>query len=52
MCVLTAPAVFDQHEGDGVVKLLDERPPPEQHPAVREAAQRCPATVITLTDPD
>jgi ferredoxin len=47
-CVLLAPDVFDQREEDGMVVLLDERPPVDLHDAVREAAVVCPAAVIRL----
>ncbi|MFD7917838.1 ferredoxin [Streptomyces sp. NPDC059740] len=47
-CALVAPEVFDQRDEDGVVVVLDPEPPAEQHEAVREAAQVCPAAVITL----
>ena len=49
-CVLLAPDVFDQREEDGMVVLLDERPPVELHDAVREAAVVCPAAVIRLVE--
>ena len=48
MCLLTAPAVFDQ-DHDAVVLLLDDTPPEQQRPAVEEAVDRCPAGVISLT---
>ncbi|MFB7588654.1 ferredoxin [Streptomyces sp. NPDC056169] len=48
MCALTAPQVFDQDEEQGLVLLLNARPPQEQHAAVRVAAGVCPASVITL----
>ncbi|MEV0849819.1 ferredoxin [Streptomyces sp. NPDC049954] len=48
-CVLSAPAVFDQRDEDGVVVLLDERPAEEEHAASEEAAQVCPAGAITLS---
>jgi ferredoxin len=51
-CVLAAPAVFDQGEGDGVVILLNDEPGPGQHQAVREAANLCPAAIIHLTGSD
>jgi ferredoxin len=51
MCVLSAPKVFDQDEDDGVVVLLDERPPADAHAAVLDAAERCPAAVITFDNP-
>lgn len=50
MCALTAPEVFDQDEDEGLVTLLDARPPRERHAAVRVAAGVCPAAAITLTE--
>jgi ferredoxin len=47
-CALLAPAVFDQEPDDAVVVLLDESPPEEARPAVREAVDRCPSAVIVL----
>ncbi|MEU3479494.1 ferredoxin [Streptomyces sp. NPDC033754] len=49
MCALTAPLVFDQDEDEGLVVLLDVRPPQEQLAAVRVAAGVCPASAIALT---
>jgi ferredoxin len=48
MCVLTAPAVFDQDADEAVVVLLDESPPEAERPAVEQAVDRCPAAVIRL----
>ena len=48
MCVMLAPAVFDQDEDEAVVILLDESPPEPQRPAVEQAVERCPAAVIRL----
>jgi ferredoxin len=50
VCVLAAPDVFDQNDDDGVVVVLDEQPSPPQLPKVRDAAARCPAAVIRLTE--
>ncbi|WP_188540214.1 ferredoxin [Kocuria dechangensis] len=47
-CAALAPAVFDQHDDDGVVVLLDPAPPEAVHEAVREAALACPAAAILL----
>jgi ferredoxin len=47
-CVLSAGAVFDQDEEEGIVLLLDASPPPELHDAVRRAAALCPARAITV----
>jgi ferredoxin len=48
MCTLLAAEVFDQNDDEGVVVLLDERPPAHLHEAVREAVNRCPAAVIRV----
>lgn len=50
MCVMTADQVFDQREEDGVVVVLAEAPPPDQHEAVRAAAAGCPASAIRLVE--
>lgn len=47
-CVLVAPEVFDQRDEDGVVVLLDETPPADQHAAATEAAAVCPAAAIAI----
>ncbi|MEU1259434.1 ferredoxin [Streptomyces chartreusis] len=47
-CVVAAPEIFDQREEDGVVVLLDPRPPALAHDTVREAAMLCPAAVIRV----
>ncbi|GGT13780.1 ferredoxin [Streptomyces purpureus] len=52
MCALTAPEIFDQDEDEGLVVLLNTRPPQERRAAVRIAAGACPAAVITLTEQD
>ncbi|WP_406401559.1 ferredoxin [Streptomyces uncialis] len=49
MCALTAPAVFDQDEEEGLVVLLSPAPTPEHRPAARMAVGLCPAEAITLT---
>jgi ferredoxin len=48
-CVLLAPEVFDQREDDGIVMLLEREPGEELHSTVREAANVCPASAITLS---
>ena len=47
-CVLAAPDVFAQHDDDGMVVVLDHHPPAAAIPAIEEAAETCPAKVITL----
>ncbi|GAA5187600.1 ferredoxin [Rugosimonospora acidiphila] len=49
-CVLLVLEVFDQREEDGLVALVDERPPPERREAVRQAALSCPAGAIEVAD--
>ncbi|MEW2120092.1 ferredoxin [Streptomyces sp. NPDC005474] len=49
-CVLVAPEVFDQRDEDGIVVLLDAEPAADQHAAVREAAQVCPAAAILIEE--
>ncbi|WP_309058227.1 ferredoxin, partial [Streptomyces sp.] len=51
MCAMTAPEVFDQDPGDGLVLLLDADPPPAHRAAVRMTAGVCPSGAITLHDP-
>lgn len=47
-CAASAPAVFDQSEGDGTVVLLDPTPPDDERERVREAILMCPAAAIGL----
>jgi ferredoxin len=49
-CTLTAPAVFDQDETDGRVRLLDPAPPAELAQQVRRAAYVCPSGAITVDE--
>jgi ferredoxin len=49
-CVMTAPEVFDQDEGEGVVLLKTGTPPPELAADVRRAVMLCPARAITLAE--
>lgn len=48
MCVLNAPAVFDQRDEDGIVVLLDERPPEALWREVRDAESGCPSQAIEV----
>lgn len=47
-CVMTAPALFDQRESDGIVEVLEPVPGAGDLPAAREAVGLCPAAAITL----
>ena len=47
-CVFAAPEVFTQRDEDGVVELLDEHPPLSLEEVVVEAAEVCPAQVISI----
>ncbi|ADJ48859.1 ferredoxin [Amycolatopsis mediterranei S699] len=49
-CVSAAAKVFDQREEDGIAVLLDERPPAELAPDVRQAAAVCPALAIRIEE--
>ncbi|WP_378733824.1 ferredoxin [Nocardia brasiliensis] len=48
MCVLLAPAVFDQDAVDGKVQLLDPAPPPGAQAITLEAEQVCPSGAISV----
>ncbi|WP_326676057.1 ferredoxin [Streptomyces sp. NBC_01237] len=52
MCALTAPAVFDQDEEEGLVILLRPAPAPEHRAAARMAVGLCPAGAIALNSPE
>jgi ferredoxin len=49
MCVLTAPAVFDQDD-DGIVELLVEDVPPGETDAARQAVALCPSGALRALD--
>ncbi|MFE7747138.1 ferredoxin [Nocardia sp. NPDC057455] len=49
-CVMHAAEVFDQRDEDGIVVLLDERPPDELAEDVRQAAAVCPAMAIHIEE--
>ncbi|MDT0391082.1 MULTISPECIES: ferredoxin [Streptomyces] len=50
MCALTAPEVFDQDPGDGLVLLLRADPPAVHQAAARMAAGVCPARAIAVRE--
>ena len=49
-CVLTAPALFDQRDSDGVVVLLNAEPDSAQHEAARRAVALCPSSAIWIEE--
>jgi ferredoxin len=49
MCVLTAPAVFDQDD-DGIVTVLVDDVAPDDVAAVRRAVSLCPSGALTIAD--
>jgi ferredoxin len=49
-CVLTAAAVFDQDDDEGLVTLLQAEPAPPLYELVRRAAFLCPSGAIAVTD--
>ncbi|MFF0530289.1 ferredoxin [Nocardia amikacinitolerans] len=48
MCALTAPAVFDQDDDNGLVLPHVETPTPDQEDVVREAAAACPSGALRI----
>ncbi|MET9500057.1 ferredoxin [Streptomyces sp. NPDC006552] len=48
-CALIAPEVFDQR-ADGMALLLVETADAAQAPAVRDAADSCPLSAISVTE--
>jgi ferredoxin len=49
-CVLTAPAVFDQDDEEGLVVVLTAEVAPQDADAVRQAVARCPSGALRLVD--
>ena len=49
MCVMTAPAVFDQGD-DGLVELLQAEPEGDDAVAAREAVGLCPSGAIRVVE--
>ncbi len=49
MCVLTAPAVFDQGD-DGLVEVLVDAPGESDAGAVREAVRLCPSGALRVDE--
>jgi ferredoxin len=51
-CVEIAPAVFDQDDLEGTVRLRQQQPPEDQHERVRRAVFVCAASAISVEDDD
>ncbi|MER8099144.1 ferredoxin [Kitasatospora sp. NPDC094016] len=49
LCVMNAPAVFDQDDRDSLVRLRQTVVLPEQFDDVRLASELCPGRAITVT---
>jgi ferredoxin len=49
-CVLVAPAIFDQDEHDGLVRVLPESPSADAAADIRDAVALCPSGAIALTE--
>ena len=49
-CVLASPQVFGQRDEDGVVHILQQRPPLDLLKRVRQAVELCPARVFRIED--
>jgi ferredoxin len=50
-CVFAAPEVFDQ-AADGLVDVLDAKPPASLQESVRDAVARCPSGAISVSEPN
>jgi ferredoxin len=50
VCVLTAPALFDQGTDDGLVRLLVDVVPEPQAGLVREAVENCPSGALSIRE--
>ena len=50
MCVVSAPAVFDQDDDDGLVVVLAAQPAESAAAAVREALALCPSGALSIVE--
>ena len=48
-CVMLAPDVFDQRDGDGTVVLMTQFAPPGRELSVRTASENCPCGAISVS---
>jgi ferredoxin len=46
-CVGICPSVF-AHDAEGLVEILNERPPPEVWAAVMDAVSACPSEALSI----
>jgi ferredoxin len=49
-CVLSAPAVFDQDDDEGLVVLLTSTIGPQDLDAVRDAVAHCPSGALRFVE--
>jgi ferredoxin len=49
-CVLSAPAVFDQDDDEGLVVLLTATIDPQDLDAVRDAVAHCPSGALRIVE--
>jgi len=50
VCVLTAPAIFDQGAEDGLVRVLVEPIPSAEERLANEAVDLCPSAALSIVD--
>ncbi len=50
MCVVSAPAVFDQDDDEGLVELLVDEPDGPDAAAAREAVDLCPSGALRVVE--
>lgn len=49
-CVVLAPAVFDQDDVTGIVRVLDEHPGDSERNMVEQAVEFCPAQALWIEE--
>lgn len=50
VCVSVCPEVFDLHDEDDVVRVIDEHPDESLREALTKAVQQCPKAAITIEE--
>jgi ferredoxin len=48
VCMGIAPEVFDVHDDDGFLYILQEEPPEELRPTIEHAIRDCPTGAISI----